>query len=302
MSTSIVVIVVASVVGLIVLVAVFGLIWSRRRRKSAPLPPIQPLAHQRERKISQFHERQASLAGSISRPGTWYRPTPPFAHQSRTGTGSEDTLSEALLRPGSTLSGPSETQFSSAENMELKAPLMTALEMPRPHSTGEIATLPGSLFSPSSSSLPSGSNSTSPARTPPASRSQSKSRSRSRKRPASMVSSTSSSRMLPHGPHSSVQIVMPAPLALYPEQAIGERGRYISPSRVSLADPWASVTVSSNSGQPASVLEKNKRKSSRSRSRHRSQPKDAGRFTAIISSIEYLLNFFFLQLLNHVLP
>ena len=154
---------------------------------------------------------------------------------------------------------------------------------------------PHSPHSASSSSLPSSNEHLSDPTSLAATRSTSVSPSqsqrrpnpRSRPRPFSMVSNTtshtgmtarsrSSMRGAPHAPHSNVQIVLPAPLALnlYPPVA-DEHGRrslvgdsaYSDSWRSSLADKWIAVGQQSDS-EPKSVKQQRSHDSIQRRGRH----------------------------------
>ncbi|KAK7058769.1 hypothetical protein VNI00_001393 [Paramarasmius palmivorus] len=222
-SDTIAIIVVCSSVGLVlVLVAFRYLIRQSNRKNSAPLPPVQPLAHHREIHVAQFQERLSlspySLGSSSLR-------------TSRVSLVSKDRSTPTRV-PSYIL------QSETAEDISLNGlPLSPASPLPLPNPSFHL----NSAQSDSSLSLGSStSDEIQQAETPPTSSSfstqshatsysghesrrslnQPHSANRSRSRPGSYISVASTSRTsrsirrgLPHDPQSQLQIVLPAPLA-----------------------------------------------------------------------------------------
>ncbi|KAK0208540.1 hypothetical protein DFS33DRAFT_1304259 [Desarmillaria ectypa] len=267
--TIIIIAVCAAVGGLILLAVVVRIIcsaYARSAAQTAPLPPVQPLAHHREHQLAKFYR------SNTSRPSTTYDPSSltaprPFASDAS----SARTSKTSLLVPDSP--GPSSPSRHAsslnpcdmAEDISLNnAPM--GLDVPNP--SFQVYTRA------SSSTIGSSENSHTPPETPPSQNSSSISRlphqqtrstsstrppSARRPRPLSLTSSThtvasKSSRTnlrtgVPHGPHNQVQIILPAPLAanIYPNDEISpyrhiDDGSY---SRLSVVDQWAPRTYRS---------------------------------------------------------
>ncbi|KAA1468615.1 hypothetical protein DENSPDRAFT_833989 [Dentipellis sp. KUC8613] len=265
-TTTIIIAVVASVGGLIV-VLVFWQVYSRysRRRNAAPLPPVQPLAHQREHQLASFAEHKAGGSSPAL-----YNPSPssrhsllPVAsdtsllphrvdsqggpsrqnssHTVETGDGSEDTSFVSHTGP---LSPPNPGFYGSAS----PHPSSSSASL---SSSGEAGsanpTSPGTPFS--ASSLPSRRSSQAPLN--PRNRASMLSVSTTQTNRTSR-SRSNVIRGAPHGPHSNIQIVLPTPLApeLYPHMVgedaqgrrltIGESGSEKRMSQV-LTDKWIPV-------------------------------------------------------------
>ncbi|KAG7450304.1 uncharacterized protein BT62DRAFT_927621 [Guyanagaster necrorhizus] len=266
--TIIIIAVCASVGGLVLLVVFVRTIRSacaRSAAQTAPLPPVQPLAHHREHQLAKFYK------SNTSRPSTTYDPSNLAAPRPFASDASSIRTSKAsLLVPDSP--GPNSPSrhasslnaYDAAEDISLNnAPM--ELDVPNP--SFQVSTRA------SSSTLSSSENSHTPPETPPSQSSGSISRfphqqtrslssakpaSARRPRPLSLASSTNtvlskSSRTnlrtgISHGPHN-VQIVLPAPLApdLYPNDEISpyrhaDDGGY---SRLSVVDQWAPRTYRS---------------------------------------------------------
>lgn len=218
----IVVVCVAVVGGLVLLAILLRVLRScRARTNPVPLPPIQPLAHQREHQLTQF---EASLHNDGS---AFLAPRPPRSSHF-------DSTSSSLL---GSVSAPRDE----SDDLALLTPREPESPLPALHSSN-----------PSYTNL-SDSPRTSPSNTPaPSSAPSSFSRSLPRlnrddqsrphhHRPLSLSSSLSRSnsrRGLPHGPNSHVQIILPAPLApgIAPTPSLYEPD---SPSeRMSIVDRW----------------------------------------------------------------
>ncbi len=267
--TIIIIAVCAAVGGLIILAVVVRIIrsaYARSAAQTAPLPPVQPLAHHREHQLAKFYR------DNTSRPSTAYDPSNltaprPFASD----VSSIRTSKASLLVPDSPgPSSPSRHASSlnacdAAEEISLNnAPM--ELDVPNP--SFQVSTRA------SSSTIGSSENSHTSPETPPLQSSASISRlphhqtrstssarpsSARRPRPLSLASSThtvasKSSRNnlrtgVPHGPHNQVQIILPAPLApnIYPNDEISpyrhvDDGGY---GRLSVVDQWAPRTYRS---------------------------------------------------------
>ncbi|KXN89820.1 hypothetical protein AN958_04824 [Leucoagaricus sp. SymC.cos] len=242
-TTLIIIIVCAAVGGLVLLIILFRAIRSCRSRNTAPLPPIQPLAHHREHQLAQFeaslhphtydkslltaprppHSPQfgsskTSLLGSTSSPHTSYTPTP-------TGEGSEE-LNLAPLEPESPLPG--------YPGFNLSTPPTSSLNINNSPTTSRTNTPPASSapssFARHSKSLPrlSRDDQARPHHHRPLS-------------VASSLSRISSRRGLPHGLHSQVQIILPAPLAPRISRTSSHQSLHdydIPGDRMTIVDRW----------------------------------------------------------------
>ncbi len=263
----------ASVGGLLVLGLLVRFIRIRIARsaaRSAPLPPVQPLARHREQQLARFY---------ASRPSTTYETTylhvpHPFVASSSSFHGSNASLlggsqeSHSVSRHASSLTG-----CDTAEDVSLASPMVVNdIQLPNPSfhggsgNSGSAENDPNSPAETSISTLSSqqsscsmGSNpmyrsprrSTSQPR-PPSSHSR-------RARPLSMTStSTSLSKSsrttlrsgVPHAPHNHIQIVLPAPLGLQPNrEPLSRRPQtYADPdgfNRLSVVDQWTPKTYRS---------------------------------------------------------
>jgi hypothetical protein len=236
---TLIIIIVASAVGALVLLALFARFVSRQSVVSNPLPPVQPLAHHREQQLTKLD--------LLPRSQTWYSQNtlaapPPFA--SITPRGSRTSLlpkSPPTPYTDDSISAPSSPSGYS-HSLAIPAPLFhptrpassASLITSSDHSSSLAQTLDSELQPPSA--FPS----------PP---------DRRGARPLSMSSSHSTVyskhsrhntiRGTPHGPHSQVQIVLPTPLA--PELSSSNlRGLTRTPDlarRRSVVDLWVSNTV-----------------------------------------------------------
>ena len=300
---TIIIIVLGSVGGVFITLLFWHLLFrSSRSSRSAPLPPVQALVHEREQQLAAFTVHQNT---SVPRIFFDDRPSSPVRH-----------------RHGSNVSLIPHIENSSANNSYRGVSLYThetddgvegaSTSHGNPlHPSAPHFSPPHPPFNASSASLPSSNDHTSEptSLTPVGSTSASPSRSarrpnpRSRPRPFSVVSngtshtattarSRSSIRAAPHAPHSNVQIVLPAPLApdLYPSVA-DEHGRkflvgdvaYGDNWRSSLADKWISVGQQSSHPEPMSVKRQSSHDSMERRGRQ-AQSKRMVRYFALVLS------------------
>ncbi|KAF4572716.1 hypothetical protein EYR36_007226 [Pleurotus pulmonarius] len=286
---------------LIFLIRVICRMHARRPSNTAPLPPVQPLAHDRERRLARLDAwRDSSYPLAI-----------PVAFGSAVG-GSKTSLLTKEAESGYQEPSRHASLIHSEQGVDditvlaSTRPMDPSLPLPNPsfhHDSASSSSLglssesdPGS-GSPTPPLTPSlsrasfvqpsnpGSRSGSPSTPPPT-------RTTSRRRPVSSVSATSirttrstrnTLRGTPHSPHSNVQIILPAPLApeLFPyvtnddHSVYGRRSIHSDPSnhirRMSLADKWApgslnaaarQSTISNNGEQPPSTSRPPRRSSS----------------------------------------
>jgi len=210
--TVIIVIVCAAVGGFVLVIFLYRVIRSCRPRNAAPLPPIQPLAHQREHQLAQF---EATLRAQNYDPTFLAAPPPPHSPLgSSSSRGSNASLLGSYSSPHTSYAQPGE----GLEDLNNLSPLEPAI----PLDISPSGSTPGS----SSINLNDSPTHGSPSAPMPAPRPRrSKSLTRfgrddqarpSHHRPSSLASSPSRSnsrRGMPHGPHSQMQIILPAPLA-----------------------------------------------------------------------------------------
>lgn len=246
--TLIIAIVCAAVGGLVLLAILFRTIRScRSRRNAAPLPPIQPLAHQREHQLAQF---EASLQPHRYDPSFLAAPHPPYSPQlgSPSARGSKTSLLGSYSSPHTSYREGSE-ELSNLTPPEPESPL------PVPHSFLGAPTPPSSSSSTHLDDNPTTSYTNTPTTSSAPSSFSKHSKSlpklsrddQSRPhhhRPLSVASSLSRISSLPHGPHSQVQAIMPAPLApgIPPtpsRQSLYEPGT--PGDRMSVVDRWVST-------------------------------------------------------------
>jgi hypothetical protein len=247
-TTTIVAVVCGFVGGVIVLFFLYQLSKKVFRKRANPLPPIQPLSHQRGRTISDF---QDTLEGRKTRGATWYDSA--YLHPMRTPTGSASSLITGKERDSSMPPMDTASSFYLRDGAGRDTPTMEDAEAPgdgqlplphRPFAEHRASSASSNLGSDSRSgsfdelrresmdpisptTTPSGSNS--PLLTD--SGAQPLARPRGRRtsrmdpsRPQSLASNLTSSSNIhgrqgaPHSTHSRMQIVLPAPLApdLYP--------------------------------------------------------------------------------------
>ncbi|KAK7694449.1 hypothetical protein QCA50_001635 [Cerrena zonata] len=262
-----------------------------RRKPSAPLPPVQDLAHRREQQLAILNANRSTvwLDNSVnSRSKHFLHPT---ASDVSLISGMPERKNSFYTDEGTT--AESSTTFPSplsANDLALPPPNPMFFNTASPHNSmtsmassngsGEIAPVDatppevGSPVSEVTSTSEHGSLFATPRPRPqpssssgsPGTRSVSRSASRQRSRPSSMVSYAATSysghtmhtmrttnsiiRGAPHGPHSNVQIVLPAPLApeVYPymqplaEASVTSFTLNHAPSRSSsYVDQWVMV-------------------------------------------------------------
>ncbi|TFK76885.1 hypothetical protein BDN72DRAFT_830054 [Pluteus cervinus] len=246
--TLIIIIVCASVGGIIFFVLLYRCLRSRTRSSLAPLPPVQPLAHHREYQVASY---------TANRTSTWYDPhglppvVQPFA------SGGDRSSKSSLLGPDTPSVRHPSSSYGTPEELSALAPLEAS-----PFPTGN----------PSSASVNSDLDEFGALPRPrPRSRSASRTGSSTPRRPRPLstasVGSAAARNMIrgtPHGPHSQVQIVLPAPLAPDLAQFINAdstvsrpHSRYESDAgdRLSVVDKWLSTgsrSGSSSGSRPSS--------------------------------------------------
>jgi hypothetical protein len=213
-TTTIIIIIISVIGGFIVLFSLVRILHRLCRRKSVPLPPKQPIAYYREQYLAEFADRHGSSANSFepSNPSVPHRLSPAGSDASLFRVEGEDIFSE----------GASAYFLDSSDSPET-----SQRGSPRSYRPRELQT-PNPSFG-DASWRNSNSSMGSSCSTPPPPSAHSSSHPQStflrpiprRHRPSSMVSTnsvrSSSNRStivgVPHGPHSQVKIVLPAPLA-----------------------------------------------------------------------------------------
>ncbi|KAF9229676.1 hypothetical protein BS17DRAFT_771777 [Gyrodon lividus] len=211
-TTTIIIIVVSVIGGSIILFSVVRLLHRLCGRESVPLPPKQPIAYYREQYFTEFADRSGKSRSS-------FEPSNPPIPHGLSPAGSDTSLFRSKEGEGLSSSGGSAYFPDSGDY-----PQISQHGSPRPNSPhelqipnlsfGEESRRNSSSMGPSCSTSPSAHSSSNTQSTflLPIPR---------RHRPPSMVSTNSvrstSNRStivgLPHGPHSQVKIVLPAPLA-----------------------------------------------------------------------------------------
>jgi len=294
-------------------------------KNSVPLPPKQDLAHHREQQLAAFEASRPTtswLGDTFSLSGRGGSIGPTSSNVSLL-TATPERKASYYLDDANTAESTSELPSPlSNEDFILHAPNRTFVVSSSPHtSMTSMASIPevagpttdysSPTLSPSDTtsshshvtpmasrqfSMHRGSNSPSPT---PARRSQSNTRSlsRPRSRPTSMASfaptahsghtqrSASTLRGAPHGPFSSVQIVLPTPLApqLFPYGHPPAEGTAIGPSEEMLptrssvfVDQWINVGSSQSSNQPQENGERRQRRASSSKpSKHQTSASES---------------------------
>ena len=241
-TTSIIVIIVGAVGGCILLLSLYRFIRHFSSRRFAPLPPVQPIAHHRQQQLALFSERNN---GSLT-PTQWpHLSTPqelsPYESSLSLPPSKEvDILSQPVspLQPSFYSGENSLTELSSSGQIDHRR--MPKLSRPDDHRRNSIGSVGSAHFVRPSTAH---SSSSTPPTLP------------HRRRLHSIASHTSiasrSSGGLPHGPHSQVKIVLPAPLApplmpsntgstenvLFPVASDSWQNR--GSVRLSVADMWA---------------------------------------------------------------
>ncbi|PPQ98920.1 hypothetical protein CVT24_003551 [Panaeolus cyanescens] len=265
---TIIIIAIFSALGAFILVLILVRVLNHLTSTSAPLPPIQPLAHHREHHI-------AKLEAAIPNEQSWYPKSTSLAAHHPFGTPSPRGSSTSLL-PKHPPPSPDTTTLTDLSSSSAFSPASShALALPspsfnpaRPGSSSSLTSTsePGHANSPSSASS---SYISSPSITPREHPSLTNLRGSHnpgpsrRQRPMSITSSHSTIhskasrntlRGLPHSRHSQIQIVLPAPLATGTDRHAPDPSRrktmssYDVPDafdRRSLVDRWVSASESS---------------------------------------------------------
>lgn len=243
-TTSIIIIACAGLAGVLLVLAVSRLVSrSASRSRSAPLPPRQELAHRREHQLARRARDESTYAfdsarlkvdsGIASSSTASLIPTAPsLATQDASGSEQE----AGLFSPPAVYGYPRRPFSDVPSSAGSLSSDLSPLPSPRIPSVGSLREAsPSRRVSRISASGLSSHNS----HRAPTSRSNHRS-------PSSRFSGT------PHGPHSNVQIVLPAPLApqVYQHMVGAEdsRGRPISQAESSIrlaamADPWVGATT-----------------------------------------------------------
>lgn len=251
--TFIIVVACAAVGGLILVIFLYRAVRSCRSRNIAPLPPIQPLAHHREHQLAQF---EASLRAQTYDPSFLAAPAPLRSPlDSPSSRGSNISLLGSFSSPNTTYTptGEGSEELGNLTPLEPSTPLAVphpSFSSSIPGSSSSVNLSDGPMQIDATNGGPWASASTS-APSSPSKHSKSLSRlnrdEQSRPhhhRPLSLASSLSrinSRRGLPHGPHSQLQIILPAPLA--PEVAANTTLPSLLESasvadRTSMVDRW----------------------------------------------------------------
>lgn len=251
----------AGVGGIILLLTLWRLFRYLRRRqqaKLATLPPPQPLAYQREHFMS--------LADRNTRTSSFFEPTPFHA----VGTPLSIYSTSHLLTPNSgdsrrEESVPSSADLASLSDAELvvpRAPFQRDISASGSDASASTSGSPSPVMFPSSPQVVDGDLPALPASSSVDSRmssyqsSSSHARTRSSgyaplPRPQSLASNltarsrTSTIRGAPHGPHSRIEIVLPAPLAEQQSRNPYETASVDREFRKSFADQWTLASRSS---------------------------------------------------------
>lgn len=226
---TIIIIAVCGTVGLFLFVLIFVAVVKKLSAKSNPLPPIQPLAHHREQQLAKFED-------SLPRSQTWYGSQTHLVPPS--GFGPMGSRVSLMASNPSLMDGPESASSCSPTSYDRPPPLpIHSLEPPRPGSSSSLGSAdPGGALD-----------------RPAIPRVRSLSSSARRHRPLSMSSSHSTIRTknsrhtlrgTPHGPHSQIQIVLPAPLGsgLNSDGASRRLSRFEGEGydRTSVVDRWMS--------------------------------------------------------------
>ncbi|KAF7339680.1 hypothetical protein MSAN_02183000 [Mycena sanguinolenta] len=238
-TTLIIAVVAGAVGGLLFLLLLVCL--CRRPEKKVPLPPKQELARYREQQIIQAE----------SRPKTWYE-SELLSAPSGTFSGSKSSLLPPS-RTGSPFPRRPSLNISEAPSEDVSDASLVHHGLEQPHLAFDTSST--SLSTAETDSPKSSSPLSDPSYTPR--QSSFSSRPNHRARPLSTGSNTSSPRRgrdsvrnsttrgVPHRPHSGVQIVLPAPLAFSNDRTSVHEN---SP-RFSMVDQWAPAAVRSE-GNP----------------------------------------------------
>ncbi|KII93457.1 hypothetical protein PLICRDRAFT_26664 [Plicaturopsis crispa FD-325 SS-3] len=236
-TTTIIVAVCAGVVGIVVLsVAIYVARRRSRRAHQRPLPPPQPLAHHRERQVSNYLDQRPTVGVSLSgsRASSWYD----AAHVSANTVAPTTASNSSLFPPSNGTCEKPHQLFPPSPSFHSHTPHPS-----RSPSSSSLGSSAEGYGADTPSSLGSATSSTQPLMNSPR---------HSRRMPSHLrrpsMSSVSTGRNTisgaPHGPHSSVNIILPAPLA--PQlNPYTRSASATSTYRTSVVDAWASTRVQS---------------------------------------------------------
>ncbi|XP_006454521.1 hypothetical protein AGABI2DRAFT_133204 [Agaricus bisporus var. bisporus H97] len=216
---TLVIAVVCAALGLIVVLVVFYRIITscRRRARASPLPPIQPLSHEREFRRAQFE-------ASYGRNSAFLAPPPLPSLGNLSSGGSKTSLLGSFNSPRASYIT---TTVEGSEELSNSSPLESSASFP-------------------ASRMPASSSSLNLSQSPSPLRQSSRPRrdDQHRHRPTSLTPS----RGVPHARHSLVQIVLPAPLGTNILPSSHERDA--ARDRMSIVDRWVPADRDSNEKVP----------------------------------------------------
>jgi len=233
-TTFIIIVASASAGGVLLALALFRIFWRccrRRHSRVVPLPPVQPLAHVREQRLTQFIERSDSEL--LSAPTMF-----------RSGSRNGSKVSLLQTEPSNSSIPSSHTSFGLNDSTQTDFPRYRLSFQDGNSPPGSETGTSTPPETPQSSSLSHNRSVSSTARR--------NTRSHMGPRPVSMASFNSSTgtsrsgrvRGMPHGPHSNVKIILPTPLAsvLHPcmDETLSER------PDLSILDKWTPGAVESS--------------------------------------------------------
>ncbi|KAF7784503.1 hypothetical protein Agabi119p4_668 [Agaricus bisporus var. burnettii] len=214
---TLVIAVVCAALGLIVVLVVFYRIITscRRRARASPLPPIQPLSHEREFRRAQFEASYGRNSAFLA---------PPSLGNLSSG-GSKTSLLGSFNSPRASYIT---TTVEGSEELSNSSPLESSASFP-------VSRMPASSSSLNLSQSPS----------PLRQSSRPRRDDQHRRRPTSLTPS----RGVPHARHSLVQIVLPAPLGTNILPSSHERDA--ARDRMSIVDRWVPADRDSNEKVPS---------------------------------------------------
>ncbi|KAG1749681.1 uncharacterized protein EDB91DRAFT_1244296 [Suillus paluster] len=245
-TTTIIIVVLCAVVGMLILYGLFRFLRHRFARRSTPLPPVQPIAHYRKQRLTEFTERpdMSTTYSQSSRLSPSFELSPAASDSSLLPAKYDNTFpsrqSSLYLAEKGDGQGVPPPPGKDEEVLQTPNPAFNYARRLSSSSLGSTPSTPPSASvahrSPSQATLP---RSYSRRTGPPSAVSS-----------ASIRSTKSSGRStiigVPHGPHSQVKVVLPAPLApsLHPYLSGPEAGRLgvdtQTSSRTTMVDMWAS--------------------------------------------------------------
>ncbi|KAG2057161.1 hypothetical protein BDR06DRAFT_969718 [Suillus hirtellus] len=254
-TTTVIIVVLCVVAGMLVLFGLFRFLRHRLARRSTPLPPVQPIAHHRKQRLTEFAERPTMSST--------------YSLSSRLSPSIE--LSPAASDP-SFLTSKYDQTFHSQSSLYLADKSDGQAAPPSLANDEEVLPMPNPAFNHarrfSNSSL--GSVSSTPHSASVSSHSPSQAtliHSYSRHTGPALAASSTSIRSrssgrstivgAPHGPLSQVRLVLPAPLApsLHPYLSGSDASRYAETSmRPTMVDMWAPPLHRSDQIRPQSLL------------------------------------------------